>query len=171
MAKTKAQKKKANVFWRIAISAVGAAMILIAVFQLFLFFFGATAAADISTRRVGGSNDGAPVSQRYEWSVDYTFKDTGGKTHSGHTTRRGSDTSSGVTDDLVYYFPFAPFISALESDADPGLHQLIYVVLGAFLLIVMNNKKKTHSKPVKRTVRPEDLTDYDDSVEDQYHGR
>jgi hypothetical protein len=77
--------------------------------------------------------------------------------------------SSGVTDDTAYYFPFAPFISALESDATPGLHQLIYIVLGVFLLVVMNKRKKPRSKH-KKTVLPKDLTDYDDSVEDQYHG-
>jgi anti-sigma-K factor RskA len=38
MAKSKAQKKKSSVFWRVAISAVGAALILIAVFQLLLYF-------------------------------------------------------------------------------------------------------------------------------------
>lgn len=135
------QKMKSNLFWRVAISLVGAALVLIAVFQLMLFFLGETAAADISVRRVGGANDNALVSQRYEWSVDYTFKDQDGRIHSGHTTRRGSDTSAGVADDTVYYFPFAPFVNALERDAGPGLHQLVFVVLGVFLLIVMNKKK------------------------------
>lgn len=167
----KVHKKKSNVFWRVAISLVGAALILLAVSRLLLFFFGETAGASITTDRRGGANDGAAVNQRYEWSVDYTFVDQDGNTHSGHTTRRGSDMSARVTDKIVYYFTFAPFISALESDASPGLSHLIFVVLGVFLLVVMNKKKKTKAPLVKKTIHPKDLTDYDDSVEEQYHDR
>jgi hypothetical protein len=169
MVRNKKNQKESNLFWRIAISLVGAALILLAVSRLLLFFYGETAPARITTDRRGGANDGASVNQRYEWSVDYTFKDQSGGTHSGHTTRRGSDLSSGVTDDTVYYFTVAPFISALESDADPGLGQLILAVLGVFLLVVMNRKRKKRVRPLKKDVRPEHLTDYDDSVEDQYH--
>jgi hypothetical protein len=169
MAKQKARQKNPSVFWRIMISLVGAALILIAAVQLLLYVFGATAPADISVRRVGGANDGAPVGQRYEWSVDYTFTDDAGNTRSGHTTRRGSDMSPGVTDDTAYYFPFAPFISALESDAAPGWHQLIFTVLGLFLLIVMNRGRKTKPRVRQTDVQPQDVTDYDDSIEDRFH--
>jgi hypothetical protein len=165
----KVKKNDSGVFWRIVISLVGAALILIAASQLLLYFLGETAEAAITTDRRGGANDGAPVNQRYEWSVDYTFLEPNGNPHSGHTTRRGSDMSAGVTDHTVYYFPFAPFISALESDASPGLSQLIYAVLGIFLLIVMNKKKNTKIKAAKKVVHSADLTDYDDSVEDQLH--
>lgn len=140
MAKKKGNPKFSKIFWRIAISAVGAALITLAVVELLLFFFGETAAASVSTRRVGGADNGRPASQRYEWSLDYTFYDKNGITHSGHTTRRGSDLSV-KTDSRVYYFRFAPFINALESEAEPNLSQPLFVVIGVFLIYAMNFTK------------------------------
>ena len=155
------QSAFSKILWRIVISAVGIALILIAVFNLLLFFFGDTAVANISIRRVGRVDSGRPVSQRYEWSLDYTFKDTNGATRSGHTTRRGNDLSV-KTDSKVYYFPFAPFINALESDAEPNLIQPLFIVTGIFLLFIMNRKRKTarrKSAKEKNTSEPNGLNE------------
>lgn len=138
----KKQSTLSKIFWRISISMIGIALIVIVVLNLLLFFFGDTAVANVSTRRVGGVDSGRPVSQRYEWSLDYTFKDENDITRSGHTTRRGNDISV-KSDSSVYYFPFAPFISALESDAEPNLIQLLFIVTGIFLIFIMNRKRKT----------------------------
>lgn len=160
-------KKQGNaLFWRLAITLVGAALLFIAVSNLALYFFGTVAPAAISTRRVGGSDDGRPPNQRYEWSVDYTFRDRTGGEHSGHTTRRGGDIPP-KTDRRVYYFPSAPFISALESEAKPNTGQAVMAVLGTLLVLVMNGKKKKRPAPAARTAQ--ELTDYDDSVEEQFH--
>lgn len=145
MTKEKRKSKLSETFWRISISAVGVALIAIAVVNLLLFFFGETAIANISTRRVGGADEGRPVSQRYEWSLDYTFSDKNGTTHSGHTTRRGSDISA-KSDSRVYYFAFAPFVSTLESEAEPNLSQPLFVIIGVFLIYVMNIKKKRRNQ-------------------------
>ena len=75
------EKRGSGILWRILISTVGVALILIAVVNILLFFFGDTAFASVSTRRVGGADDNRPVSQRYEWSLDYTFSDKNGTTH------------------------------------------------------------------------------------------
>lgn len=83
MSKKKGHSKLSRIFWRIAISTVGVALIVIAVAELLLFFFGEATAANVSTRRVGGADDDRPVSQRYEWSVDYTFKDKNNVSHNG----------------------------------------------------------------------------------------
>lgn len=144
MAKKKGDSKASEIFWRIAISAFGVALITLAIFELLLFFFGETAAASVSTRRVGGVDSGRPVSQRYEWSLDYTFSDKNGAMYSGHTTRRGSDLSV-QSDSWVYYFPFVPFVNALESEAEPNLSQILFVVTGVFLIYIMNRKKKRKS--------------------------
>jgi hypothetical protein len=165
MGKTKSSKG-ADILWRFIISAVGMALILIAVFSLLLYFFGITTAASVTTRRVGGSDDGRPTNQRYLWSLDYTFTDAEGVLNDGHTSRRGSDMSV-KTDARVYYFPFAPFINTLESEAKPGLAQPLYVVLGVFLIAVINRKRKSSQQ--KTIKNPSELTDYDDSVEAQYH--
>ena len=156
--------KHAKLFWRIIITAVGAALILIAVSKLALYFFGTAAPATVSTRRVGGANDGLPPNRRYEWSVHYTFRDKNGLEHSGYTTIRGGDIPP-KTDRRVYYFPAAPFVSALASEAKPG--QAVIAALGVLLIFVMNGKKKRRPAPAVRTAQ--ELTDYDDSVEEQFH--
>ncbi|MFZ7104551.1 MAG: hypothetical protein ACOWWO_18105 [Peptococcaceae bacterium] len=166
MSKNQNKKRENSLFWRIAITLVGVALIWIAVSNLALYVFGETAAADVATRRVGGAGDGRPVNQRYEWSIDYTFRDKNGEEHSGHTTRRGSDISV-KADSRVYYFPGAPFISTLESEARPNIGQPLFVVLGGFLIAVMNRRKKKRPAPAARTAQ--ELTDYDDSVEEQFH--
>lgn len=136
----KKQSTLSKIFWRISISISGIALIVIAVIYLLLFFFGDAADANVSTRRVGGVDSGRLVSQRYEWSLDYTFKDEHGITRSGHTPRRGNDISA-KSDSKVFYFPFAPFISALESDAEPNLIQLLFIATEISLIFIMNRKK------------------------------
>ena len=164
--KTLKSSKAANIFWRIFISAVGAALIFIGIINLLLFFFGTAASAVVTTRRVGGADDGRVSNQRYQWSIHYTFTDADGANRDGYATRRGSDTSVKI-ETKVYYFPFAPYIHALESDAAPGLSQPLYICLGVLLIVVMNRKKKpAKRKPIKDS---SELTDYDDSVEEQYH--
>jgi len=164
---TKSKCKLSKLFWRIVISAVGAALILIAVSNFTLYFFGETASASVTTRRVGGADDQYEPSKRYEWSVDYTFKDKNGVSHSGHTTRRGGDLPP-KTESRVYYFPFAPFINALESEAQPNIGQLLFIVIGIFLLLVMN-RKRNKARPVPIVQNADDLKDYDDSVEELFH--
>ena len=163
----KNKRKPSKLFWRIVISAVGAALIFIAVSDLSLYFFGETASASVTTRRVGGADDQYQPNQRYEWSVDYTFTDKNGTEYSGHTTRRGGDLPP-KTDSRVYYFPFAPFISALESEAQPNIGQPVFALIGVFLLLVMNRKNKK-LRPVPAVRNAKDMKDYDDSVEELFH--
>jgi hypothetical protein len=133
------KRKPPKLIWRIIISAVGAALIYIAVFNLALYFFGDTASISVTTRRIGSANDQYELNQRYEWSVDYTFMDKNGVLYSGHTIQRGGDLPP-RTDSRAYYFSSAPFINALESEANPNVGQLLYIVIGIFLLWVMNRK-------------------------------
>lgn len=132
--------KQTNLFWRIVISSVGAALIIMAVVSILLFFFGSHTTATITTRRVGGADDNRPVSQRYEWSVDYDFKDMQESIYSGHSTRRGNDIAV-MTEKGVYYFAFAPFINTLESEAEPNWGQLLYITIGLILIFAVNRKK------------------------------
>lgn len=143
-------------------------MILIAVLNLALFFVGKSTAATVTTRRIGGANDGRPADQRYEWSIDYTYRDQNGVVRNGHTTSYGSD--NGVkTDKTVYYFTFAPFISSMESEVVPNFGQLVMALIGAFLIAVMNKKqKKRHWRGKSNASNMPD--DYDDSIEELFHG-
>ena len=151
---------RADLFWRMAISVLGALLILLALQDFSLFFFGKTAAADVRTRRVGGERDGLGNDKRYSWSVDYTFP-AGGRTYEGHTTRLGSATSVAVSR-TVYYYPFAPFLNSLEDTVRPNWGQPVTLAAGAFLLVVMNRRKKTKRTSVQ-SVR--NLSDEADAVE------
>lgn len=154
-------------FWQIVITLIGSALILIAVSNLTLYFLGESTAATVKTRRVGGSDDGRPVNERYKWAIDYTFYDKDGAEYIGHTSRRGSDFSVNI-DRRVYYFSFAPFISAPESEARPNIGQLLFILIGIFLIFSMKpKKKKIRSVSAVKNVR--ELTDYDDSVEELFH--
>lgn len=155
-------------FWRIIISVAGVALIMITVFNLALFIIGDTATAKVSVRRVGGSDDGKPPDQRYQWAVDYTFADKNGIIQSGHTTKRGSDIAV-KTDKSVYYFSFAPFINVPEGEAKPSYAQALYIVLGASIIFIINRKKKKTEYDQKSKKDINELYDYDDSVEESFH--
>ncbi|HPQ48156.1 MAG TPA: hypothetical protein PLP30_12360, partial [Clostridia bacterium] len=113
-------KKKSDAFWRVVISAVGVALIAMAVGNIILFIFGTRTSASVSVRRFGGADNGRPSEIRYSWSVDYTFIDDEGERHEGHSTKLGGDMSV-KTDDTVYYLKAAPFINGLESEVEPNL--------------------------------------------------
>ncbi|MHB8963823.1 MAG: zinc ribbon domain-containing protein, partial [Saccharofermentanales bacterium] len=159
----KSQPTRSGIFWRIAISAIGMILILMAIGNLLLFFFGDTAQAVVSTRRYGGERQGAVNDSRYTWSVDYSFEADNGTVYEGHLTKLGSATSVSV-DRTIYYFPFAPFLNTPEDSAEPNFGQLAMMAAGAFCLIVMN---KRPAGPASRPVRHE-LSDYDDSVENYF---
>jgi hypothetical protein len=137
----KVKNKASNVFWRIFITLVGVALILLGTSRIALFFLGETTTATIETRRVGGSSDNFKPSMRYEWSVDFSFLDTDGVWHSGHTTRRGGDMGVSV-EKTVYYLKAAPFINSLASEVEPNPGQLILPALGTLLILIMNRKPK-----------------------------
>lgn len=82
--------------------------------------------------------------------------------HNGHTTRRGGDLPP-KTDSRVYYFSFAPFVNALESEAKPNLSQLLFMVIGTFLLYVMNRREKKRKS--NKIISNSGTHDYDDSIE------
>lgn len=167
------RKKSSNLFWRIFISAIGVALILIAIMDFSLFLFGEKTTANVTTRRLLGADPGKPSDIRYKWAVDYTFTDDEGKTYDGHTQKLGSDMSVKV-EKSVYYFKKAPLINSLESEAKPNWGQLVYIGLGVFLLFAMNGKKKNKKPKHNAVKKPDgsldvpDLEDYDDSVEEVY---
>lgn len=158
--------------WRVIISAIGLALMIMALSNLLLFFIGSQATASVSTRRYGGERQGAVNENRYTWYVDYTFTADSGLTYEGHLTKLGSATNVSV-ENKVRYFSFAPFINTLEDTARPNLGQLVMFAAGAFCLVVMNNKQRKSNKQ-RITANNENLyfqplTDYDDSIEERYH--
>lgn len=168
------QSKKGGRAARILISIVGVLMILLGVSRLVLFFAGVKTIAQVETRRVGGSSDQYSADKRYEYSIDYTFKDKEGETHSGHTTRRGGDMGVKV-EKTVYYLAAAPFINGLATEVEPNIGQLVLVTLGVFLIVAMNRRpRQTKNRYVVKPGQPVQapppvLNDYDDSIEEVYH--
>ena len=161
-----------SIFWRVIISAVGLALMIMALSNLLLFFVGSQATASISTRRYGGERQGAVNENRYTWYVDYTFTADSGLTYEGHLTKLGSATNVSV-ENKVRYFSFAPFINTLEDTARPNLGQLVMFAAGAFCLVVMNSKRGKSNKQSKTAntgnLNFQPITDYDDSIEERYH--
>ena len=143
-------KKNVNqaptMFWRIAISAVGVALIVLAVGKLAIYLAGEkTHIYDVQTRRIGGSDGNQKPDARYQWDIHYAFTDLDGAVHSGFAKRRGGD--MGVTvEKKLYYLPAAPFLHVLEKEGKPNLGQAVMLVLGGFLLYVMNRKKGRRKK-------------------------
>jgi hypothetical protein len=127
--------RKGHIMGRFILGAVGVMMIALALMTILLYFMGDTAQAQVSTRRVGGSRDGAPADSRYEWSIDYEFTAANGSTYYGTTTRRGSDMSVKF-DRKVYYFKAVPNLNALAGEVRPNVGQLVMIGLGVFLVSV-----------------------------------
>ena len=138
-------KKRMNpasgLFWRIALSAVGVLLILMAVGNLYVYLVGEkTRVFDVKTRRIGGSDANQAPGSRYQWDISYSFRDRSGAVHHGYAKRRGSDSGTTV-EKTVYYLPAAPFFNVLESQGRPNAGQAVMLVLGGFLLYVMNRKR------------------------------
>ena len=133
----KKSPRRSDFFWRIVISLVGIALILMAVGNLMLFFFGEPVTGSFSVRRYGGERQGVGNDQRYTWYVDYTFTTKDGKTYDGHLTKLGSALSVKHSS-TIRYFPPAPFLNTTEDTAEPNLGQLAMVAAGGFLLYAMN---------------------------------
>ena len=150
------KKKKSDVFWRIIVSAVGVALIAMAITNFTLFIFGTETSASVNVRRFLGADNGKPADIRYKWSVDYTFFDEDGDEYEGHSTKLGSELSV-KTDNTVYYFEAAPWINALESEVKPNWRQILYLGLGVFLIYVMNPEIKKKKRKKARTAKREKL--------------
>ena len=134
------KKEKSRLGGKILLVIVGMALITMALINIILYMVGDSVLADISTRRVGGADDGRSSSGRYEWSVDYSFIASDGKTYNGTSTRRGSDLAVAV-EKRVYYLPANPRINALASEVRPNIGQVIMILLGGFIIYVPFDKK------------------------------
>lgn len=143
-------RKKANqttgIFWRVVISMVGVALIILAVGRLAIYLAGEeTRIYDVQTRRIGGSDGNQKPDVRYQWDILYSFTDRDGAVHTGFAKRRGGDMGVKV-EKMVYYLPAAPFLHVLEKEGKPNLGQAVMLVLGGLLLYVMNRNGTRRKK-------------------------
>lgn len=160
-AKHTSKSKASKVFWRWFISIVGVILILIALSEVVLGFIGDTAVANVSTRRTGYADTGAPPNRQYEWSIDYSFN-VNGKKYNGTTSAKGNAMSV-EHGNIVYYYSFAPFINSINAKDVPGIFNFIMIGLGILLLVVMNKSNKKSKKQKKK----EKLSAYNNKIQEK----
>ena len=134
-----------NPVMRILITLLGLAFVFWGFGSVVLGLIGERDTAVItSTRQQGGErSDGKPG--RYTYSIGYTFTLPEGKSIHGSTTKIGTAIyfkADGTSTAPVRYLKQAPFINTLEENTKLSMGQFIMVVVGVFLIIVMNKKGK-----------------------------
>lgn len=133
-------KKKAGLFWRIVVSAVGALLILWRLNALSLGLFGTPGTAEItSVRRVMGERNEV-IRNRYTYAIGYRFTASNGKTYSCSTTQIGGSAylSAGGGTINIKYYGAAPFISVPDSDTGISLWDPLVFGIGVFLIYAIN---------------------------------
>lgn len=135
--------KKNNIVPRIFISLIGAALILWAINLLALGVFGETSVATItSIRRQGGERDEA-IPGRYTYQIGYTFTLPDGSKYDGYQTKISGSVyvkADGTATRIVSYYKSFPYINALEEDTNFNLGKVALIIVGGFLIFVMNKK-------------------------------
>ncbi|MEW6623971.1 MAG: hypothetical protein AB1420_12725 [Bacillota bacterium] len=135
---------KRSIIARILITLLGMALVLLGSSQVILGFVGKSTSAVITDiRREGGERtDGRPG--RYTYNISYTFSLPDGKEINGFTKKIGSSVylkADGTSTARVRYFPFFPYINAMEQDTGLGAGQLVLILAGGFLIFFINKKK------------------------------
>jgi hypothetical protein len=138
-------RRKSGIIPRVLISLLGIALILTGTGRVILGFAGESATARITdVRREGGErSDGRPG--RYTYNIAYTFSLPDGRIIDGFTKRIGDAVYSkadGMSTAPVRYFSVFPLFNAPEEETGFRAGQIVLIAAGAFLVFVMNRKKK-----------------------------
>ncbi len=135
-------------FWRMIITFIGSAMILVACTQVALGIFGAQTTGIITEyRRIMGERSG-PIPNRYTFSLGYAFT-VDHQSYSGTSTVIGSPLfikPDGTDPIKIRYFVFLPHISAPLADTNIDIGKVALIGFGYLLIIVMNPKQKRRKK-------------------------
>lgn len=148
MQRTKPKPK--NYFFRILITLIGAGFITWGLTTLALGFFGTHATAVITNIRREGGERNEVNRGRYTYLMSYSFVLSDGKKVNGVSRYIGDSVylkADGKSKIPVCYFSLFPAINALASDTKPGIGQLLFLVIGFFLIYIMNKRpKKVHQR-------------------------
>jgi len=134
-----------DIIKRFFITLIGVAFILYGLSTLLLGFMGERATAVITDIRREGGERNEVKRGRYTYNISYTFILLDGKPVNGVTRSIGTaiflkaDGNSKVS---ARYFSFFPSLNALASDTKPGIGQLIFIVIGIFLIYIINKRPK-----------------------------
>jgi hypothetical protein len=140
-----AMKQKHRIIPRIFITLLGIGLIFMGMSHIMLGFAGKSVSAVITEiRREGGERtDGKPG--RYTYNISYTFTLPDGKEVNGFTKQIRDSVylkADGTVTVRVRYFPFFPFINAMEQEAGLGVGQVILVFTGGLLILLINRKRR-----------------------------
>lgn len=142
------KQSKSDLFWRVVISGIGFLMIITALTQLSLGFFGEKTIGTISAfRRIGGERAEA-IPNRYTYSLEYRYI-VRGVEYTGTTTQIGPPLFTKITGKetiSVNYFDSLPQISCPEQDSNIDIGKAALIGMGGLLIKVINTKK-----PIKKT--------------------
>lgn len=142
--------KPKNYFFRILITLIGAGFIAWGLTTLALGFFGTNANAVITDIRREGGERNEVNRGRYTYLMSYSFVLSDGKKVNGVSRYIGDSVylkADGKSKIPVRYFSFFPAINALASDTKPGIGQLLFLVIGIFLIYIINKRpKKVHQR-------------------------
>jgi hypothetical protein len=148
MQRTKPKSKK--YFFRILITLIGAGFIAWGLTTLALGFAGTQTNAEITHIRREGGERNEVNRGRYTYLMSYSFVLSDGKKVNGVSRYIGDSVylkADGKSKIPVRYFSFFPAINALASDTKPGIGQLLFLVIGIFLIYIMNKRpKKVHQR-------------------------
>jgi len=129
---------------------IGAAFIAWGLTTLALGFAGTKVTAVVTDIRREGGERNEVQRGRYTYNVSYTFMLPDGKNVNGVSKYIGDAVflkADGKSKVPVRYFSFFPAINALASDTKPGIGQLVFVVMGVFLIYIINkHPKKVNQK-------------------------
>lgn len=134
-----------DIIKRFFITLIGVAFILYGLSNLLLGFIGESATAVITDIRREGGERNEVKRGRYTYNISYAFILPGGKTVNGVTKHIGDAVylkADGKSKVSVRYFSFFPALNALASDTKPGVVQLIFIVIGVFLIYIINKRPK-----------------------------
>ena len=136
--------KLSRLLTRVLITLLGIAFITWGISTVMLGFFGIKGTAVITNIRREGGERNETIRGRYNYNISYTFKLPNGNNVNGVSKRVGNSIylkADGKSNAPVKYFPFFPYINALEQDTRPGSGQIILIGVGCFLIIIMNRRK------------------------------
>jgi len=139
------KSKKNNIIPRILISLLGLALILWAISLLALGILGESSDATItSIRRQGGERDEA-IPGRYAYQIGYTFSLPDGRKYYGWQTKIAGNVylkADGKSIRSVRYLKKFPYINALEEDTKFNQGKVVLILVGGFLIYVINKKRE-----------------------------
>ena len=144
MSKTMSKTKTSSLHTRLLITMLGIAFVAYGSSNVMLGYFGEKETATIThIGREEGERDQL-TRGKYTYNISYTFTLPNGRTVNGISKKVGDATYlkvDGKSKTAVRYFSFLPIVNAMEEDTKPDIGQVLLLVIGCFLIYIVNRRK------------------------------